>query len=294
MANSAGTVHVPVLPNEVLQLGLPQPGQLWVDGTAGGGGHSRLIAERIGPSGKLLALDRDPSVVERLRTALPENCLVQHASYDDLPEVLAELGWAKVHGILLDLGLSSDQLADVNRGFSFATDGTLDMRFDPSQGEPVWEWLAQVDERTLADVIFQYGEERFSRRIAKRIVETRKAQPIRLATELRELIRGCVPGKKHGRIDPATRTFQALRILINDELGILERALQRLPDCLEPNGRLLIISFHSLEDRLVKYAFRNDSRLQVITRRPTQATEAEVDTNSRSRSAKMRVASRLA
>ena len=286
------TVHVPVLPAEVLALGEPKLGQIWVDGTAGGGGHSRLIAEQIGESGKLVAVDRDPTVVERLTELLPQNCLARHSSYDDLPETLTELGISGVDGILLDLGLSSDQLADRERGFSFTADGPLDMRFDTTQGEAAWEWLQRVDEKTLADTIYQFGEERFSRRIAKRIVDTRKENPIHNASELRELIYRAVPGKKHGRIDPATRTFQALRIAVNDELGILERALARLPDCLNPGGALLIISFHSLEDRLVKYAFRNDPRLEIITRRPVQATSAETDRNSRSRSAKLRVARR--
>ena len=286
------SVHVPVLPAEVLALGEPKLGQIWADGTAGGGGHSRLIAEQIGESGKLVAVDRDPTVVERLKELLPQNCLARHSSYDDLPETLTELDISGVDGILLDLGLSSDQLADRERGFSFTADGPLDMRFDTTQGEAAWEWLQRVDEKTLADTIYQFGEERFSRRIAKRIVDTRKENPIRNASELRDLIYRAVPGKKHGRIDPATRTFQALRIAVNDELGILERALARLPDCLNPGGALLIISFHSLEDRLVKYAFRNDPRLEIITRRPVQATSAETDRNSRSRSAKMRVARR--
>ena len=286
------SVHVPVLPAEVLALGEPKLGQIWADGTAGGGGHSRLIAEQIGESGKLVAVDRDPTAVERLTELLPQNCLARHSSYDDLPETLTELDISGVDGILLDLGLSSDQLADRERGFSFTADGPLDMRFDTTQGEAAWEWLQRVDEKTLADTIYQFGEERFSRRIAKRIVDTRKENPIRNASELRDLIYRAVPGKKHGRIDPATRTFQALRIAVNDELGILERALARLPDCLNPGGALLIISFHSLEDRLVKYAFRNDPRLEIITRRPVQATSAETDRNSRSRSAKMRVARR--
>lgn len=287
------TVHVPVLPAEILQIGEPEPGQVWVDGTAGGGGHSRLIAERLGATGRLIAVDRDPLVEQRLKQRLPENCLVRHSSYDEIPETLTELGIGQVDGILLDLGLSSDQLADQSRGFSFASDGLLDMRFDTTAGEAAWEWLARVDERTLADAIYQYGEERFSRRIAKRIVERRRTTPVRTASELRELISGCVPGKKHGRIDPATRTFQALRIVVNDELGILERALTRLPDCLKLQGKLLIISFHSLEDRIVKYGFRNDRRLEVITRKPVQASETEVMENSRSRSAKLRGAMRI-
>ncbi len=308
----SATVHIPVLPAEIIELGNPAAGQIWVDGTAGGGGHCQLILERLiaatpaAPppaatinSGKLLAIDRDPQAAECLTRLLGARAIVRQNSYDATPELLLELGWEKASGILLDLGLSSDQLADRERGFSFQTDGELDMRFDPSSGEPAWEWLSRVDEKTLADTIYRYGEERFSRRIAKRIVETRKLQPIRRASELRELIYRCVPGGRHsgggrkqGRIDPATRTFQALRIAVNDELSILERALERLPDSLAPGGQLLIISFHSLEDRLVKYAFRGDDRLEIVTRRPVQATEEEIARNPRSRSAKLRVARR--
>lgn len=315
----APTVHVPVLPAEILDLGAPTPGQIWVDGTAGGGGHAQLILERLGDSGRLLAIDRDPAATDRLTELLGNKALVANASYDAIPEQLQRFELPPVDGILLDLGLSSDQLADRERGFSFQFDGPLDMRFDPSSGEPVWEWLARVDEQTLADTIFRYGEERFSRRIARRIVESRRSESIRTASQLRELIYRSVPrpgmgtknkksaSKKSGKnksasprasfrtksIDPATRTFQALRIAVNDELAILERALQRLPDCLAPGGALLIISFHSLEDRLVKYAFRGDERLQIITRRPVQAGDGEVASNPRSRSAKLRVARRV-
>ncbi|QDV26600.1 16S rRNA (cytosine(1402)-N(4))-methyltransferase RsmH [Aureliella helgolandensis] len=298
---SNATVHIPVLPKEILELGNPLPGQRWADGTAGGGGHCRLLAQRVGETGQVLAVDRDPAVIEALAGTLGDNVVARHASYDDLPEVLNELGGAKVHGILLDLGLSSDQLADRDRGFSFQTEGELDMRFDPTSGEPAWEWLARVDETTLADTIYQYGEERYSRRIARRIVDRRREETIRTADALRDIIYSSVPrsrpsprgGRRHGRVDPATRTFQALRIVVNDELGILERALERLPECLELGGHLLIISFHSLEDRLVKYAFREDPRLEVVTRRPVQAAENEVNVNPRARSAKLRVARRI-
>lgn len=315
----APTLHVPVLPAEILELGAPATGQVWVDGTAGGGGHAQLFLERLGDSGRLLAIDRDPAAAERLVELLGPNALVANTSYDALPEQLQRFELPPVDGILLDLGLSSDQLADRERGFSFQFDGPLDMRFDPSNGEPAWEWLARVDEQTLADTIYRFGEERFSRRIARRIVETRRSESIRNASQLRELIYRSVPrprpgagnkksaGKKSGKkksaspranfrsksIDPATRTFQALRIAVNDELSILERALERLPDCLAPGGALLIISFHSLEDRLVKYAFRGDERLQIVTRRPVQAGESEVASNPRSRSAKLRVARRV-
>jgi 16S rRNA (cytosine1402-N4)-methyltransferase len=314
------TVHIPVLPAEILELGNPRPGQTWIDGTAGGGGHSRLILERLAPAASselasavanatplLLAIDRDSLACTRLEQKLGPAAAVRHGSYDSAPELLRGLGWERlegwqgVSGILLDLGLSSDQLADRDRGFSFQGDGELDMRFDTNDGEPAWEWLSRVDEKTLADTIYQFGEERFSRRIARRIVESRRTEPIRRVDQLRELIYRSVPagrrsagGRKHGRVDPATRTFQALRIAVNDELSILQRALARLPDCLAPGGLLLIISFHSLEDRLVKYAFREDPRLEIITRRPVTAGENEVASNPRARSAKLRVARRAA
>jgi 16S rRNA (cytosine1402-N4)-methyltransferase len=290
------TVHIPVLAKEVMELGNPGPGQRWIDGTGGGGGHSQLLIEAVGPSGQLLVIDRDPAAAANLSTMFGDKAIVRQASYDQIPGLLHQLEWSGVDGILLDLGLSSDQLACRERGFSFQSDGPLDMRFDPDSGIAAWQWLAKVDERTLADTIFQYGEERFSRRIARRIVESRRNQPIRTASQLRELICSCVPagrpskgGRKHGRIDPATRTFQALRIAVNEELLILERALKTLPDCLLDGGKLLIISFHSLEDRLVKHSVREDLRLEVLTRKPVEAKEAEIRVNPRSRSAKLRV-----
>jgi 16S rRNA (cytosine1402-N4)-methyltransferase len=293
----SSTVHTPVLPKEILELGVPQSGQVWVDGTGGGGGHARLLLEALSPDGKLLVIDRDPSAASQLQQIFESTAVVRHGSYDNAPEFLNELGWPQANGILLDLGLSSDQLADRDRGFSFQTEGVLDMRFDTTSGLPAWQWIARVDEQTLADTIFKFGEERFSRRIAKRIVERRKTDPIRSADQLRELIYQCVPagrpskfGRKHGRIDPATRTFQALRIAVNEELAILERALQVLPNCLAEQGQLMIISFHSLEDRLVKHAFRADARLEVITRKPIEASDFEISNNPRSRSAKLRVA----
>ncbi|MCA9194086.1 MAG: 16S rRNA (cytosine(1402)-N(4))-methyltransferase RsmH [Planctomycetales bacterium] len=290
------TVHVPVLPKEILEICKPQPGTDWIDGTAGGGGHANLIAEQLKPMGRLLALDRDPVAVKLLASVLPDNCLIKNDSYDRIPQILLEVGWQGTDGILLDLGLSSDQLADRSRGFSFQeSDAILDMRFDMSTGETVAEWLQYADEKEIADVIYHFGEERFSRRIAKRIVYERKASPIKKVADLRELIYRSVPGgrRKQGRIDPATRTFQALRIFINDELAILRRALEVLPNCLQPGGYLAIISFHSLEDRMVKYAFRSSPILEVVTRKPVQASDIEVASNNRARSAKLRVARRL-
>jgi 16S rRNA (cytosine1402-N4)-methyltransferase len=287
------TQHVPVMAQEVLEWLQPAAGQTFVDGTLGGGGHTRLLAEAVGPTGSVISLDRDPVAVERATEelkGLPVRALA--ANYSDIPEALASLNVNAVDGILLDLGLSSDQLADANRGFSFQSSGTLDLRFDETRGEPAWKLVGRLSAEHLADLIFQYGEERFSRRIARRIVEVRKENPIRTADELARVVRGSVPRSRDERIDPATRTFQALRIAVNEELKWLEVALRRLPDCLKPGGRLAVISFHSLEDRPVKEAFRNDARLNVLTRRPIRPSESEVAVNPRSRSAKFRVAER--
>lgn len=289
------TQHVPVMAQEVLDLLRPAPGQTFVDGTLGGGGHTRLLAQRIPPNGLVLALDRDPIAVERADTELRELPVrALHANFSDLPEVLEQLEIAAVDGILLDLGLSSDQLADVDRGFSFQSEGPLDLRFDPTRGEPAWRLVERLSAEHLADLIYQYGEERFSRRIARRIVEERRSRSLESAAELARVVRSAVPRSRDERIDPATRTFQALRIAVNEELKWVEVALRRLPDCLKPGGRLAIISFHSLEDRLVKEAFRNDARLNVLTKRPMRPGDEEVVNNPRARSAKLRAAERKA
>jgi 16S rRNA (cytosine1402-N4)-methyltransferase len=287
------TQHVPVMAQEVLEWLQPVAGQTFVDGTLGGGGHTRLLAEAVGPTGSVISLDRDPAAVERATEelkGLPVRALA--GNYGDIPEVLAGLNVSAVDGILLDLGLSSDQLADADRGFSFQSSGTLDLRFDTTRGEPAWKLVQRLSAEHLADLIFTYGEERYSRRIARRIVEVRKASPIQTADELARVVRSSVPRSRDERIDPATRTFQALRIAVNEELKWLEVALRRLPDCLKPGGRLAVISFHSLEDRPVKEAFRNDARLNVLARRPVRPGESEVAVNPRSRSAKFRVAER--
>jgi 16S rRNA (cytosine1402-N4)-methyltransferase len=286
--------HVPVLAAETMEFLRPQPGQTVVDGTLGGGGHARLLASAVGNSGRVIALDRDARAVEKARATLAQPTITAvHASYSDLPEVLAELGVRAVDAILLDLGLSSDQLADSERGFSFHAAGPLDLRYDAERGEPAWKLLERLSAGHLADLIFRYGEERYSRRIARAVVDARSTRPIRTAVELAELVRRNVPRSKIERIDPATRTFQALRIAVNDELKWLEVALRRLPGCLRTGGRLAVISFHSLEDRLVKEAFRDDSRLTVVTRRPVRPTENEIENNPRARSAKLRVAERV-
>ena len=252
------------------------------------------LAERVGPGGLIVGLDRDPAAVAAAQEGLAGWPIrpVQ-ANFCDLPEVLAEMRVAQVDGILLDLGLSSDQLADDQRGFSFSSTGPLDLRFDPMRGEPARRLINRLSAEHLADLIYHYGEERYSRRVARAIVERRREKPIETAAELAEVVRSCVPRSSVERIDPATRTFQALRIAVNDELKSLEIGLRRLPECLRLGGRLAIISFHSLEDRRVKDAFRSDPRLQVLTRKPIIAEPVERDQNPRSRSAKLRVAERV-
>lgn len=287
------TVHLPVMYREVIEALDPQPGQWIVDGTLGGGGHTRLLASRVGPDGKILGMDRDPSAVQRTSETLAGLPVATVASnYADLPEVLAELEVPLVDGILLDLGLSSDQLADRDRGFSYQSDGELDLRFDTNQGRPAWHLLQRLGQQHLADLIYNYGEEKFSRRIARKIVEIREREDLKTAAQLADLVRRCVPRSKNHSIDPATRTFQALRIAVNEELKWLEVALRRMPECLKPGGKLVIISFHSLEDRLVKNAFRDDPRLDVVTKKPLRPLDDEVEWNPRARSSRLRVAVR--
>jgi 16S rRNA (cytosine1402-N4)-methyltransferase len=294
MAES-NSVHIPVLFEAVMRGLEPKPGMVIVDGTLGGGGHGRALAERIAPGGTLIALDRDPGAIdagERFLKGLPVR--LAQANFCDLPEVLQAVAIPRVDGVLLDLGLSSDQLADANRGFSFNSDGPLDLRFDPAAGAPAWRLLERLSAEHLADLIYEFGEERFSRRIARAVVERRRDNPVKTSRDLAELVGRCVPRSRDTeRIHPATRTFQALRIAVNDELKSLEIALRRIPDCLPPGGRLAIISFHSLEDRRVKEAFQNDVRLKVLTRRPIRADEAETAQNPRSCSAKLRIAERV-
>jgi len=287
--------HVAVLPAEVLHFLAPAPGETIVDATVGAGGHARLIAERLGPTGRLIGLDRDETMLDLARPRLADsNVELLHANFDRLRDVLDELRIAAVDGVLADLGFCSDQMDAPERGLSFSQPGPLDMRLDPTRGEPASALLRRLNERDRADLIYQYGEERFSRRIARRIVEARRTRPLETTDELADLVRRCVPrprGKRHA-IDPATRTFQALRIAVNDELGALERLLKQLPHCLKPGGRAVVISFHSLEDRLVKTAFRNRAAWEVLTRKPVQASDEEVQANPRARSAKLRAARR--
>ena len=287
------SIHTPVLPSEVLAFLAIEPGMTVVDGTLGGGGHTRLLADAVGPAGRVIALDRDPAAIARgARELAGMPVRFAQANFCDVPEVLDALEVATVDRVLLDVGLSSDQLADDTRGFSFESDGPLDLRFDPTEGEPAWRMVNRLRPETLADIIYEFGEERFSRRIARRIADTREREPIRTSRDLARIVVSAVPRQKPpSRIHPATRTFQALRIAVNQELKSLRIALERIPARLAPGGRLAVISFHSLEDRLVKKAFRNRQGWEPLTRSPIEAAAEEVARNPRSRSAKLRVAS---
>ncbi|MFM8413922.1 MAG: 16S rRNA (cytosine(1402)-N(4))-methyltransferase RsmH [Planctomycetota bacterium] len=289
---AGSSIHTPVLAAEVMDLLDIRPGMRVVDGTLGGGGHTRLFADAVGPDGLVIAIDRDPTAIERgARELAGLPVRFAQANYRDLPEVLDALAIDRVDRVLLDVGLSSDQLADDTRGFSFDSDGPLDLRFDPTEGEPAWRLVARMRPETLADLIHEFGEERYSRRIARRIAAVREKQPIRTSRDLARVVAAAIPRQQPPpRIHPATRTFQALRIAVNEELKSLRIALERIPSRLAPGGRLAVISFHSLEDRLVKEAFRNRQAWEPLTRGPVEAGEAEVDRNPRSRSAKLRVA----
>jgi 16S rRNA (cytosine1402-N4)-methyltransferase len=286
------SIHTSVLPAEVMSLLAIQPGMTVVDGTLGGGGHARLLAEAVGPTGLLIAIDRDPAAIERgARELAGLPVRFAQANFCDIPEVLDALAIERVDRVLLDVGLSSDQLADHSRGFSFDSDGPLDLRFDPTEGEPAWRIVNRMRQEGLADIIYEFGEERFSRRIARRIVAVREKEPIRSARDLARVVLSAVPRQTPPpRIHPATRTFQALRIAVNQELKSLRIALERIPTRLAAGGRLAVIAFHSLEDRLVKEAFRNRQAWESLTRSPVEASTEEVLRNPRSRSAKLRVA----
>jgi len=302
--------HQSVLYNEVLTALKPQSGKRYLDGTLGAGGHALGILEASSPAGELLGLDIDPEAIKIAQTRLEKystRAQVRKGSYLDAKSEIVELGWSKVDGIVLDLGVSSMQIDQSKRGFSFQKEGDLDMRFDPTKGLTAADLVNTLDEKELADIIWRYGEERYSRRIATAIVGNR---PINRTEQLAGLVRKVVGGSK-SRIDPATRTFQALRIAVNKELLTLEKALPELANILDKGGRIAIISFHSLEDRIVKSFFRRESTdcicppeqpictcghkasLQVITPHPIQATEAELVSNARSRSAKLRVAQKI-
>jgi 16S rRNA (cytosine1402-N4)-methyltransferase len=286
------SVHRPVLVNEVVEGLAPKEGSIVIDGTVGAGGHAAVLARIVGPAGRVIGLDRDPEMLAlaaRATEGLPVTLI--HEAYSNLDEVLDDLELGPVDGVLLDLGLSSDQLHWSHRGFSFATDSPLDMRFDPDAETSAADLVNSLPAEELADLFFEYGEERHSRRVARKIIEARRVQPIKTTGRLAEIVRRAIPGK-WGPIDPATRVFQALRIAVNRELEHLDTALERLPEWLKVGGRAAIISFHSLEDRRVKVAFRETPELSVVTRKPITASAEEIQQNPRARSAKLRVAER--
>ena len=290
------SLHTSVLVEESLSFLKITPGMTVVDGTLGGGGHTRLLAESVGPRGKVVAIDRDPSAIERGAKELANLPIrFAQANFCNLPEVLDAVEVENIDGMLLDVGISSDQLADRERGFSFDSDGPLDLRFDPTEGEPAWRLINRLRPETLADIIYEFGEERHSRRIARRIAQARERQPIESAKEFAKLVVSAIPRQATNkkRIHPATRTFQALRIAVNEELKSLQIALERIPRRLKPGGRLVVISFHSLEDRLVKTAFRSPQTWNCLTKSPVEAAPDEVAMNRRSRSARLRAAERI-
>jgi len=293
------TGHAPVMVAEALRWLEPARGGVFVDCTLGLGGHSQALLD--GGASRVVAIDRDAEAIGMARERLGaygDRVDIAHANYRDLGAVLDARGLAAVDGVLADLGVSSMQLDTMERGFSFRGDAPLDMRMDRSQGPTAAERLREVGEGELADVIYQYGEERHSRRIARALVRARDEQPIATTGELAALVRRAVPHRGYQRIDPATRTFQALRIWINGELEGLERFVRDAVLRLRAGARLVVIAFHSLEDRIVKHTLRTLDReegvVRVLTARPEIAGEDEIARNPRARSAKMRAAERLA
>ena len=293
-------LHLPVLLDEVLQYLNLRPGGAIADATVGLGGHASQIAKRLGGTGRLICFDRDPEAMELAKDRMEE---VRAEVGGEMPEVRFEprafseatsvIEPGSLDGLLADFGVSSLQLDEAHRGFSFRSEGPLDMRMDTRSGETAGQVVNQGDENELADLIYEFGEERRSRRIARAIV---RARPISTTAELARVISAVAPAMKGDKIHPATRTFQALRIRVNDELGEIGSLLKSAPSLLKPGGRLVLISFHSLEDRLVKDAFREagrDGTFEVLTKKPVVAAEQEQMRNPRSRSAKLRAAERL-
>jgi 16S rRNA (cytosine1402-N4)-methyltransferase len=291
--------HAPVMTAEVVGFLRPAGGGVFVDCTVGLGGHARALLEA--GATRILGLDRDPAALAVARVTLArwvDRVQLVHADYRDLATVLDRHGLGPIDGALADLGVSSLQLDAEGRGFSFQRDEPLDMRMDQSGGPTAADVIAQSDERELADIIYRYGEERFSRRIARALVEERRAEPIVTTGRLAAIVRRAIPRRGWTRIDPATRTFQALRIWLNRELDGLDRFLQLAVGRLQTGARLAVIAFHSLEDRIVKHTLRgleqDGEPIKVLTRKPVTPSDEEVQINPRARSAKLRVAERVA
>ncbi len=295
--------HDPVMLNEVLEHLAPRPGQTVVDCTLGRAGHADAVADRLAPDGTLIGLDADPRNLAFAQQRLADApCRVRlfHANFAELEDVLKAASVTEVDGIFADLGLSTNQLFDPQYGLSFTASGPLDMRIDPRVAENAADLVNSLRETDLANVLYELAQERYSRRIARKIVEARHAAPIKSTEQLAELVRSAVPRRAGGpaaeKIDPATRTFLALRMKVNREMENLAALLERAPGFLKRGGRLAIISFQSMEDRLVKQAFRSAERtgqLAVLTKKPLTPADEEVAANPRSRSAKLRVAQRI-
>ncbi len=306
-------MHITVLLHEAVDALEIKPDGIYVDGTFGYGGHSRLILERLGKDGRLIAFDKDLSAVTEGRIIKEAGFHIVHSRFSRIQEELQKLGVSRVDGVLLDLGVSSPQLEDASRGFSFRLNGPLDMRMDTSQGQTATEWIASVSEAQLGEVIKNYGEERFAKRIARAVVATRSRQPIVTTLQLAEIVATAVRSRKQNQ-NPATRTFQAIRIYLNQELEELSLSLPQCVELLNPGGRLVIISFHSLEDRIVKRFMRAAANPDPLPRRlpirnkemqnfspqklrlvgkAVRPRENEVAINPRARSAVMRVAERI-
>ncbi|MFW2389652.1 MAG: 16S rRNA (cytosine(1402)-N(4))-methyltransferase RsmH [Polyangiales bacterium] len=287
--------HTPVLFDEVLEHLDPKSGGVYADVTLGGGGHARAILERSAPEGRLVATDRDPSALDAARAQLAEfasRVTVRKARIGELGDVLSSLDIDEVDGIVADLGVSSAQLDQAARGFSLANDGPIDMRMDPTEGETALELIARCNAEELANILYQYGEEYRSRKIARAVLRAHEEGELETTGDLRRAVHRAT-GPRRGRIDPSTKTFQALRIAVNDELGELESLLESAPALLKMGGVVAVISFHSLEDRMVKHAFRDNAQLSPLTKRPIVASDEERDRNPRSRSAKLRAARRV-
>ncbi|HVB47109.1 MAG TPA: 16S rRNA (cytosine(1402)-N(4))-methyltransferase RsmH [Burkholderiales bacterium] len=304
------TEHRPVLLAEAIDALAIRPDGIYVDGTFGRGGHSRAILERLGPSGRLIALDRDPAAIAAAQAIADPRFHIAHARMSELSAVLDAAALERAHGMLFDLGVSSPQLEDPARGFSFRGDGPLDMRMDPGRGIPAAQWLASAAEADIREVIRDYGEERFAQQIAKAIVAARQREPIHRTRQLADLVGTAVRSREVGQ-DPATRTFQALRIYLNQELEEVSLMLPQAVERLAERGRLAVISFHSLEDRIVKRFLQRCARPPVPRGLPLRAAEmppalasvvgkpvrpgpAEVSANPRARSAVLRIAERTA
>ena len=293
-------VHKPVLLKEILEVFNPQVGDLFIDGTANGGGHTLALWAGVKPTGKILAIDKDSSIVENLKSKVEKeglNIRVVADSYANLKNIVDQEEFGKVSGILLDLGYSSYHVDLSGRGFSFQKDEPLIMRYesDIKAGEDLtaYEVVNSFSESDIADILYKYGEERASRKIAKRIVLKRREKKIETSSELAEVILGAF-GKRHSKIHPATKSFQALRIFVNDELGDIEKVLPQMHEILKVGGKVAIISFHSLEDRIVKTFFKNNKdKFKIITKKPIVAEREEVLENKRARSAKLRIVEKL-